>query len=186
MLFASARLWVDRGGQRGQRRGLGFAQGGRGGASQRGKINHETCLWLTLPHIKMRHLSHFLQRWFRKSSFFKYLPVLSRTRTQFKDFRWNKQTEMGVNFQLNCTLLIALQAKIYIFSQISATRTLKPFLRLGVPLIRPRRLCELPDSCCTHWGSRGLNGGGTQTHPFNFSKNDNNRSWKDCIPRLEV
>ena len=36
---------------------------------------------------------------------------------------------MGVNFQLNCTLMIALQAKIYIFSQISATRTLKPFLR---------------------------------------------------------
>ena len=89
----------------------------------------------------------------------------------------------GCNFQLNCTLLIVLQAKIYIFSQISATRTLKPFLRPGVPLIRPRRLCELPDSCCTH---RGLNGGGTQTHPFNFSKNDNNRSWKDCIPRLEV
>ena len=36
---------------------------------------------------------------------------------------------MGVNFQLNYTLLIALQAKIYIFSQISATRTLKPVLR---------------------------------------------------------
>ena len=45
---------------------------------------------------------------------------------------------------------------------------IKTFLTPGVPLIRPRRLCELPDSCCTH---RGLNGGGTQTHPFNFSKN---------------
>ena len=72
----------------------------------------------------------------------------------------------GCNFQLNCTLLIVLQ-DLYLQSDFCDAH-IKTFLTPGVPLIRPRRLCELPDSCCTH---RGLNGGGTQTHPFNFSKN---------------